>query len=235
MVTIINMNVDTSNAKRIAAEEAVKHIKDGMVVGLGTGSTIYFAIQKIGKKVKEGLKIQAIATSLQTESLAREQSIPLTTFAQVGSIDLTIDGADEVDTQFNLVKGGGGALLREKIVAAASKEFIVVADEIKLVAQLGTYLLPVEVVPFGMEWTMQKLQQLGCYPTSRMANNKVFITDNGNNIIDCNFKFISQPLLLHDQINSIVGVVENGLFINMANKVIVGYFDGTVTVLENKS
>jgi ribose 5-phosphate isomerase A len=234
-VTITEMNVDTLNAKRSAAEAAVEFIKDGMVVGLGTGSTIYFAIQQIGKKVKEGLKIHAIATSLQTESLAHEQSIPLTTFAQVGSIDLTIDGADEVDTHFNLIKGGGGALLREKIVATASKEFIVVADETKLVAQLGKYLLPVEVVPFGMEWTMQKLHQLGCYPTIRTANNKAFITDNGNNIIDCDFKCISQPLLLHNKINSIVGVVENGLFINMANKVIVGYFDGTVTVLENKS
>jgi ribose 5-phosphate isomerase A len=172
MMTISIMNVDTLNSKRIAAESAVELIKDGMVVGLGTGSTIYFAIQQIGKKVKEGLKIQAIATSLQTESLALEQSIPMTSFAQVDSIDLTIDGADEVDTHFNLIKGGGGALLREKIVAAASKEFIVVVDESKLVTHLGKFLLPVEVVPFGMEWTMQKLQQLGCYPTIRMANNK---------------------------------------------------------------
>jgi ribose 5-phosphate isomerase A len=151
-MTITNINTDTVNSKRIAAEEAVELIKDGMIVGLGTGSTIYFAIQQIDKK---GLKIQAIATSLQTESLAPKQSISLTTFAQVGSIDLTIDGADEVDSHFNLIKGRGGALLREKIVAA-SKEFIVVADETKLVAQLGKYLLPVEVVPFGMERTMHK-------------------------------------------------------------------------------
>jgi ribose 5-phosphate isomerase A len=228
------MNKDILNSKKIAAEKAVEHIKDGMVVGLGTGSTIYFAIQKIGKYVKEGLQIKVIATSHQTESLALEQSIPMTSFAHVDGIDLTIDGADEVDTNFNLIKGGGGALLREKIVADASKEFIVVVDESKLVAQLGKFFLPVEVLPFGMEKTMQKLHHLGCHPTIRVTNNKPFVTDNSNLIIDCAFKFIEHPQSLHNQINSIVGVVDNGLFINMANKVIVGCFDQTVKVLESK-
>lgn len=225
------MNPEILNSKRIAAEAAVELINDGMVVGLGTGSTSYFAIQKLAKKVKEGLKIQAIATSHHTESLARDQSIPMTSFARVDSIDLTIDGADEVDPNFNLIKGRGGALLREKIVAAASRELIIVVDESKLVAQLGKFLLPVEVVPFGLESTMRKLQQLGCQPSIRITNNQTFRTDDGHYIIDCKFNLISHPQQLHNQINVIPGVVDNGLFINMANKVFMGGFDQTVKVL----
>ena len=140
-------------AKRLAGEKAAEYVKDGMIVGLGTGSTAYYAIQKIGELVKQGLKIKAVATSTSSEQLARELGINLVTFAEVDSIDLTIDGADEVDPHWNLIKGGGGALLREKIVAAASKQLIVIVDESKVVAQLGKFPLPVEVVPFGFEQT----------------------------------------------------------------------------------
>ena len=144
-------------SKRMAAEKAVEYVRDGMTVGLGTGSTAYWAIRKIGERVKEGLTIKAAATSVSSEKLARELGIPLIPFAEIEAIDLTIDGADEVDGDWNLIKGGGGALLREKIVAAASKTFIVVVDESKPVSRLGAFPLPVELVPFGHEMTLRKL------------------------------------------------------------------------------
>ena len=218
-------------AKRLAGEKAAEYVKDGMIVGLGTGSTAYYAIQKIGELVKQGLKIKAIATSTSSEQLARELGINLVTFAEVDSIDLTIDGADEVDPHWNLIKGGGGALLREKIVAAASKQLIVIVDESKVVAQLGKFPLPVEVVPFGFEQTQRKLAELGCEPQMRMIDNQPYLTDNGNYIFDCHFNEIKDPEALHDRINQIVGVVDNGLFIGYTSKVIVGSSDQTVTEL----
>jgi ribose 5-phosphate isomerase A len=221
-------------SKRIAAERAVDFIKDGMIVGLGTGSTAYFAIQKIGQKVKEGLSIKAIATSNQSEDLAKELRISLLTFAEIESIDITIDGADEVDTKWNLIKGGGGALLREKIVASASKQLIIIVDESKLSQQLGAFPLPVEIVPFGYEMTIKKLRKLCADPVLRTVDEQTYLTDNGNYIVDCHFGKITQAEELHQTLNLIPGVVDNGLFIGMASHVIVGYQDGTVKELLKK-
>lgn len=216
------------NAKRIAAERAVDDIQDGMVVGLGTGSTAYWAILKLAAKVKEGLTIRAIATSVQSEMLAKENGIPLTSFSEITEIDITIDGADEVNPDLNLIKGGGGALLREKIVAASSRRFIVVVDESKLVDTLGKFPLPVEIIPFGYETTIKRLQNLGCEPVLRVSDDRVFVTDNGNYIVDCHFMKIEDPKNLHQRINQIPGVVDNGLFVDMADQVIAGYHNGDV-------
>lgn len=214
-------------AKRAAAERAVEYIQDGMVIGLGTGSTAYWAIQAIGRKVKNGLNITATATSVQSENLAKELGIPLVSVSELSGIDLTIDGADEIDEEWNLIKGGGGALLREKIIASFSKELIIIADHTKMVRKLGRFPLPVEIVPFGREVTERKLRALGCTPRLRMADEQPFVTDNGNYIIDCDFGSIDRPGELHSAINNIPGVVDNGLFINMAAKVIIGHPDGT--------
>jgi ribose 5-phosphate isomerase A len=220
------------NSKQLAANKAVSFIKSGMTVGLGTGSTAHYAIEMIGEKVKNNeLQIRAIATSKESEEQARSLGITIVSFAEIDQIDITIDGADETDEQLNLIKGGGGALLREKIVASNSKQLIIIVDESKLVKHLGKFSLPVETVVFGWEKTFQKLQSLGCAPKLRMKNNAAYITDNSNYIIDCAFGEIQDPAALHDKINSIVGVVENGLFINMASKVIAGFNNGEVKIL----
>ncbi|PZD97291.1 ribose 5-phosphate isomerase A [Paenibacillus sambharensis] len=221
-------------AKRIAAEKAAAYVQDNMVVGLGTGSTAYWAIEYLGKRVSEGLNIRAIATSFQSEEQARKLGIPIVQFADIEQIDITIDGADEVDEQFNLIKGGGGALLREKIVAAASKQMIVIVDESKLVGTLGKFPLPVEIVKFGFEMTMKKLGKLGCELRLRMKDNEVYLTDNGNYIVDCHFGSITEPERLHQLINLIPGVVDNGLFINMTRHVIAGYRSGNIEELVKK-
>jgi ribose 5-phosphate isomerase A len=220
------------NPKQLAAEKAVTFLDDGMTIGLGTGSTAYWAIEKIGMKVKEeAWKIRAIATSVRSEEQARGLGIPILDFSSIKSIDVTIDGADEVDDRLQLIKGGGGALLREKIVATNSKQMIVVADESKWVVTLGKFPLPVEVVQFGWERTFEKLQLLGCEAKRRMHGTEPYLTDNGNYIVDCDFKEIRQPEILHDRINAIVGVVENGLFIQMAKTLIVGDEKGNTKVL----
>ncbi|WP_138751269.1 ribose-5-phosphate isomerase RpiA [Paenibacillus sinopodophylli] len=218
-------------SKRIAAEKAVESIKDGMIVGLGTGSTAYYAIQKIGQRVKDGLSVKAIATSKQSEELAIDLNIPMISFTELEEIDVTIDGADEVDGEWNLIKGGGGALLREKIVAAASKLLIVVVDESKVVPVLGRFPLPVEIVPFGFEMTVRKLKKLGAEPVIRREDHQIFVTDNGNYIADCHFESIPEPEKLHTMLNLIPGIVDHGLFIGMAGQVIVGSTDGSVRVL----
>lgn len=221
-------------AKRLAAEKAVEFVEDGMIVGLGTGSTVAYAIDKLGELVKQGLKIRGIATSTRSEKLARERGIDLVTFAGVNQIDLTIDGADEVDPDWNLIKGGGGALLREKIVAAASKRLIIIVDESKVVQRLGKFPLPVEVVPFGYEVTMRKLTELGYNPQLRTTDGQPYITDNGNYILDCRMGQLDKPGETHDHLNRMVGVVDNGLFIGYASQVIVGYHNGLVKELSKR-
>jgi len=204
-----------------------------MTVGLGTGSTAYWAIEMIGEKVKKNeLQIKAVATSKRSEEQARSLNIPIVSFAQIDQIDITIDGADETDEQLNLIKGGGGALLREKIVASNSKELIIIVDESKLVKHLGKFPLPVETVVFGWEKVFQKLKALGCVPKLRMENDHPYITDNSNYIIDCAFGEIINPAALHEKLNAIVGVVENGLFINLAYKVIAGFENGKVKIFD---
>ena len=221
------------NSKQLAANKAVSFIKSGMTVGLGTGSTAYWAIEMIGEKVKKNeLQIKAIATSKRSEEQARSLGIPIVSFAEIDQIDITIDGADETDEQLNLIKGGGGALLREKIVASNSWQLIIIVDESKLVKHLGKFSLPVETVVFGWEKVFQKLQSLGCVPKLRMGNDKPYITDNSNYIIDCAFGEIVNPAALHEKINSIVGVVENGLFINLASKGIAGFENGELKIFD---
>lgn len=218
-------------AKKAAGIRAVDFIENGMKVGLGTGSTAYWAIMEIGARVKQGLQVSAIATSIQSEELAREQNIPLITFSQFDYLDVDIDGADEVDEHLQLIKGGGGALLREKIIASASRRFVVVADEHKFVKQLGAFPLPVEVTPFGWEYTFRQLTAMSGQPKLRQKDGKTFITDNGNYIADCNFVAIKNPKSLEGLLNAIPGVVENGLFVDRAHTLVLGFGDGTTKVM----
>ncbi|WP_143306069.1 ribose-5-phosphate isomerase RpiA [Chitinophaga vietnamensis] len=215
-------------AKKAAAEKAVTFIQPGMTIGLGTGSTAYYAILRIGELVREGMPLRAVATSVQSEDLAREQGIPLIDFAAVDKLDIDIDGADEADAQLQLIKGGGGALLREKIIAAASSQMIVVIDESKLVKQLGHFPLPVEIIPFAWELTFKKLQTLKAAPVLRKKDGQLFVTDNGNYIADCHFGQIADASSLHAQLNDIPGVVENGLFIGYASRIIIGCDNGAL-------
>ncbi len=215
------------NLKQMAGEKAADYVKDGMVVGLGTGSTVYYTIMKLRAMFKDGLDIIGIPTSVETERLANELKIPLTTLEEHPVIDLTIDGADEIDPNLNLIKGGGGALLREKIVASASKREIIVADERKIVQKLGErFYLPVEVVPFSETVVMRNLASMELNPKLRMRDGKKFITDNGNIIIDCHTGPIEDVESLEIDINLIPGVVENGLFIGLADTAIVATVNG---------
>ncbi|MFV0376000.1 MAG: ribose-5-phosphate isomerase RpiA [Mangrovibacterium sp.] len=220
------------NPKQLVGEKATEYIKNGMVVGLGTGSTAYFAIQKIGKMVSDGLKIKGVPTSKATEQMARELNIPLLRMDEVTSIDLTIDGADEFDRNKQLIKGGGGALLREKIVASITKFYICIADHNKKSDYLGSFPLPVEVTPFAWEVTRMQLAQLGCEPKLRTTGGAMFITDNGNYIIDCKFERIDNPVELNLKLNQLPGVVENGLFVNIANIIICNTPEGELKVID---
>ncbi len=217
-----------SEKKKMAALKAVEWVRDGMVIGLGTGSTAYYAIEVIGKLVKEGHDLVGVPTSKNTEKLALEFGIPLTSLESVNDIDLTIDGADEVDLRLRLIKGMGGALLREKIVASVSRQEIVAVDDSKLVDVLGTKSpLPVEVVPFGHKRAKEAIERLRCKAQLRGENNP-FVTDSGNYIYDCRFVGIENPEDLEKRLNLIPGVVENGLFIGLATRVVIGTEKGVV-------
>ena len=214
--------------KEVAAREAVKYVEDGMVVGLGSGTTATIAIKLIGEMVRGGISIVGIPTSRESEEVARKVDIPLGELRANSAVDLTIDGADEVDPNLNLIKGLGGALVREKIVAAATNLEIIVADESKLVDQLGTKVpLPVEVVKFSHEATMHKLEQMGCKVAVRMRHGERFVSDNGNYIVDCKFPRIEDANRLETEINLVPGVVDSGLFLDLADKIIVATNDGT--------
>ncbi|NHC41111.1 ribose-5-phosphate isomerase RpiA [Bacillus sp. MM2020_1] len=208
------------NEKIEVGEKAVEYVKDGMVVGLGTGSTVFYSIAKLGQLVQQGLSIQGVPTSEQTAKLAREFGIPLVSFKEIEGIDVAIDGADEVNPDLNLIKGGGGALLREKIIAKAARTFIVVADSRKNVDTLGAFPLPIEVVPFGYEMTMKHIRELGGSLNLRQTNGTPYLSDNGNYVIDCDFIEIKDPKALERELNIIPGVVENGLFVDMTDAVI---------------
>ncbi len=210
--------------KRAAAVRAVAEIEDGMVLGLGTGSTAAFAIEALAVRVEEGLRIVGIATSEKTAILARRLGVPLTSFAEHRHIDLTIDGADQVERRtLHLIKGLGGALLREKIVASASNRMIVIVDETKLVDRLGrATLLPVEIVSFGWQTVVDRLSAIGCAPRLRLVGDTPFITDGGNYIVDCASEEITDPAALEARFATIVGVVESGLFVNLVSRVVVG-------------
>jgi ribose 5-phosphate isomerase A len=227
----IGVLVEQEEMKRQAAEKAVQYIEDGMVIGLGTGSTVEFAVKKIGEMVKGGLKIEGIPTSLKTKRLATELKIPLIELDDRIEIDVTIDGADEVDSNLNLIKGGGGALTREKIIAYHSKKVIIIVDETKIVKGLGCdSFLPVEVTRFGWPATKKAVESLGCTGELRKIMDEAFITDNQNYIIDCDFGKIVDPEALEKEINNIPGVLDNGLFIGLADEVIVGSKQGMMTL-----
>ncbi|EAQ47678.1 MAG: ribose 5-phosphate isomerase A [Roseobacter sp. MedPE-SWde] len=225
-------------AKFVAAKQASGLVEDGMRVGLGTGSTAAWLVRCLGEMVREeGLKFTAVPTSTRTAELAREVGIPVTSLDEAKWLDLTIDGADEFDRDLNLIKGGGGALLQEKIVATASDQMVVIADAGKEVENLGAFPLPVEIIPFGwqtsqalIEETLVSMDVLGRSATLRMNGDRAFMTDEGNHILDLHLNRIGNARQLALVINQIPGVVENGLFIDICDTVIIGYGDGNVEV-----
>src|SRR5436190_5197699 len=215
---------DRDALKRAAAEAAVELVEDGMVVGLGTGSTAAFAVEALARRHRQGLRFVGIPTSQRTAAQATAAGIPLTSFSEHLQIDLTIDGADEVERgTLNLIKGLGGALLHEKIVAAASRRLAIVVDGTKLVDRLGTNApVPVEVIAFGLEATQAALEVLGASARLRLSpTGQPFVTDSGNRIIDCNFGSIADPARLETRIRHVIGVVECGLFISRADPVFI--------------
>ena len=219
--------------KQRSAEAACEYVKDGMIVGLGTGSTSEFAVKKIGELVRNGLSIRGIATSDSTKILAESEGIPLIDFSETMFIDLTIDGADEIDANLNMIKGGGAALLREKIVASASREEIIIVSVSKLVQQLGAFPLPVEVIPFGWQVVFNQLESLQGNPELRLKQGQPSVTDQGNFIVDCHFRKIENPEQLEQHLNMIPGVVENGLFINLCTRMIMA--DGENIIIKNRN
>jgi ribose 5-phosphate isomerase A len=228
------MNADEQNEwKKAAAAAAAALVQDGMIVGLGTGSTAAFFIEALGQRLAaDGLRISGIPSSRRAEELACDSRIPLTSFAEHASIDLTIDGADEIERgTIRLIKGHGGALLREKIVAAASRRMVVIADESKLVDRLGSLVsVPVEVVRFGWQATAGSLAKIGGNPSLRLGRDSTpYITDGGNFIMDCAFGPISDPKEVAHQLDHVVGVVEHGLFLRYASEAIVAGRDGVKT------
>lgn len=227
------MQGQATEKKRQAAEKAVEYIEDGMNIGLGSGSTVYWMMSKLGERIRDGLRVKGIPSSKRTEMWAEEFGIPLTTFSKVKTLDLAIDGADEVDPHLNLTKGGGGSLLREKLVDAASNRLIIVVDDSKMVSRLGRFPLPVEVVPFGWETTAERISEFQVTPTLRKNEDGVFITNNGNYILDCPYQQIEDPHALHQQLKGMLGVVETGLFLNMTDIVLVGHDDGIRVIEKN--
>ena len=227
---------DLKQFKEAAAESAAGQVMDGMIVGLGSGTTATLAVHSIGRRVSQGLRIIGIPTSEQTAQLARSLAIPLSTLGENPKIDMTIDGADEVElSTLNLIKGLGGALLREKIVASATARFVIIVDETKLVAQLGTHdPVPVEVIPFGWQATAGRLRSLGAEPTLRLRpDGEPYSTDGGHYILDCAFGAIASPADLDRELNSLVGVVEHGLFVGMASQVVIGGPEGVKLLSRN--
>jgi ribose 5-phosphate isomerase A len=207
--------------KESAARASLRFIKDGQVVGLGTGSTAAYFIRLLAEQVQRGLKIRGIPTSVRSRDLALSLGIPLTSLDEFQEIDVTVDGTDEVDPQLRLIKGGGGACLREKIVASATKQFVVVADATKQVTRLGRFPLPVEVIPFAQALVMKRIAALGARVQLRMAGDKPYLTDENNHILDCHFGQIEDAESLAQRLSDMPGIVEHGLFIGMANTVLL--------------
>ena len=217
--------------KQRAAVHAVSLIENKMKVGLGTGSTAKFAVEALGKRVRdEGLKVHGVPTSEATRKLAVEQGIPVLSFDDVERLDLCFDGADEADQKLNLTKGGGGALLREKVVAYASDRFYCIVDDAKLVDKLHAFPLPVEVVPFAVKVVERALVRLGLTPALRQREGKTYVTDNGLWILDCKLAPLDDPPRLAQALSAIPGVAEHGLFCGMVHTLIVGTDDGVRTI-----
>ena len=218
--------------KEAVGKQAAELVKDGMTIGLGTGSTAYYMIISLGERVKEGLNISCVATSLASEKTAIEVGLTMIDFKDIETIDITIDGADEIDPDMNLIKGGGGALLREKIIENFSKKLIIIADESKKVDWLGDFKVPVEVVTFARELTQKEIMKIGGHPVLRKKGDDVFTTDNGNFIFDCDFGKIKDPSGLCAKLNMIPGVVENGIFPNMADLALIAMKNGEIELIE---
>jgi ribose 5-phosphate isomerase A len=209
--------------KQAAARAAVALVESGNIVGLGSGSTAAYAVQFLAERVREGLKIVGIPTSQKTQQLAEELKIPLATLDEHSQIDIDIDGADEIDPQLNVIKGGGGALLREKVVASISRRFIVIADSSKRVARLGKFPLPVEIIPFAEKLIANRIADIGAEVTLRRgADGNPYVTDEGHHILDCQFGEIADPPALAEKLRALPGVVEHGLFIGMAEMALIG-------------
>lgn len=224
--------LDVEGQKRIAGRWAAQQVEDGMVVGLGSGSTAAWAVRALAERVAAGLRCTGVATSLETDALARSLGIPMSTLDEQGALDLAIDGADEVDPHLDLIKGAGGALLREKLVELAARDLLMIVDERKLVAALGERAaVPVEIVPFGWRRTVAALERLGGSALLRGGADAPFRTDGGHYIADCRFGRLADPAALAAAIKALPGVVEHGLFLGMAGRAAVGHADGTVEVL----
>jgi ribose 5-phosphate isomerase A len=222
--------------KRRAAEAALAHVEDGMRVGLGSGSTAQLFVTLLGQRVAEGLDVAGVPTSEGTARVARQAGVPLTTLEQTPELDLDVDGADEIGPGLALIKGGGGALLREKIVAAASARMIVIADAGKRVAQLGAFPLPIEAVPFGLTATVLAVERVAVelgLPAAidlRRHDGEPFVTDNGNRILDASFGLIPDPEALADRLADIPGIVEHGLFLGFADLALIASPDGVAAI-----
>jgi len=217
----------------MAGEAVAKHVKNGMILGLGTGSTAYYAINAIGELVKNGMDLKAVPTSKATQLQAGKLGIPLLTIDDVDHIDLAIDGVDEIDSHFNAIKGGGGALYREKVVATLANEVIWIMDDSKLVNSIGKFPLPVEIAKYGSKQAFSKMQVFGLRPVLRVINGEKFITDNGNYIVDLH---LGAPIKIDEvitKISSIVGVLEHGLFIDMCSSIVVGTDEGVKIIKNN--
>lgn len=227
------MNVNPSEEKKIAALEAVSYIKNGMQVGLGTGSTAFYMIEALGDKIKNGLDIKAVATSVETEKHAKKLGIPIISLAAAKRLDVTIDGADEVDDHMQLIKGGGGALLREKIVAHNTSFNIIIADSSKRVSKLGKFKLPLETIPFATRLILQELEKMGLHPKQRMNGSEAYRTDENNDIVDVDIWDSTLQLTeLEQKLKQIPGIVETGLFLDSTQLVLIG--KGTEVLAEKR-
>ncbi|WP_454947733.1 ribose-5-phosphate isomerase RpiA [Gemella sanguinis] len=218
------------NLKEVVGKEAVKYVEDGMIVGLGTGSTVFYFVHALADRVKEGLNIQMVSTSIQTVELAKSLGLNIKELEEIDHIDLAVDGVDEIDKNFNAIKGGGAALFREKIVADIAKEVIWIYDESKDVEKLGKFNLPVEILPFGYSHTVRKLTEAGLNPVIRKKDGEILITDNHNYIADLHLGYGFDIEEVKQKLANIVGVVEHGLFLNMCKLCIKGTSEGAVII-----
>ena len=218
------------NLKEVVGKEAVKYVEDGMIVGLGTGSTVFYFVHALADRVKEGLNIQMVSTSIQTVELAKSLGLNIKELEEIDHIDLAVDGVDEIDKNFNAIKGGGAALFREKIVADIAKEVIWIYDESKDVEKLGKFNLPVEILPFGYSHTVRKLTEAGLNPVIRKQDGEILITDNHNYIADLHLGYGFDIEEVKEKLANIVGVVEHGLFLNMCKLCIKGTPGGAVII-----
>ena len=218
------------NLKEVVGKEAVKYVEDGMIVGLGTGSTVFYFVHALADRVKEGLNIQMVSKSIQTVELAKSLGLNIKELEEIDHIDLAVDGVDEIDKNFNAIKGGGAALFREKIVADIAKEVIWIYDESKDVEKLGKFNLPVEILPFGYSHTVRKLTEAGLNPVIRKKDGEILITDNHNYIADLHLGYGFDIEEVKEKLANIVGVVEHGLFLNMCKLCIKGTPGGAVII-----